>query len=1035
MGDWHDSPPATIEAILRTMGASDDRPRPAGGEPVLFLRPGRDAGGRRPVAPPHRGRGRGPGRRRTCRPTCPSATTPSSASTTGPRPRSSSAPAAAPCPPAPRTWGWAVQLYAMRSSASWGMGDLADLRRLAAWSADELGAGLVLVNPLHAALPGFPQAASPYFPSSRRFRNPLYLRVEDVPGRGRRPRRPPRRAGRGRPGPQRRAAASTGTRCGGSSSTPSSRSGTPSPATPPSTGGGRPRATPLDAYATFCALVEEHGRDWQAWPEELRHPDRRRGGGLRAGAPAPGAVPPVAAVAGRPPAGGGVDRRASTSCTTWRWASTRAAPTPGCGRTSSPSTWPWAPRPTSSTPGARTGACRRSTRGGCGRPATGRSWRPSGPPSRHAGGLRLDHVMGLFRLFWIPRGASARRRRLRALPGPRAARHRRPRVPPGRRLRGGRGPGHGGGPGAGRRWPPATSCPTGCCGSRTGRRRSTRSGPWPPSPPTTCPPSPACGRAPTSRTSAGWAWSPTRSPPRPCAGGCSDMTGVAADAPPDEAVGRHVRAPWARPRACCWPPPSTTPWPWPSGPTCPVPSTSGPTGRSPCPCPWRSSMADPRPRAIARALDRRTGRVATAGAVVIEGLRLWLAGTNAWIVAPDGPGGECVLVDAPPEPRVILHRLRENGLGWSPSSPPTATSTTSAASARWWPTPTTGWWPRGRRAPRPVPGPPPRRRPPHAARPGRHRRHPGPDARHGEPAPAPARDRVRPRRRPEGVGGGHDVHRPPHARPHPGLGVLPAGDGGRGRRCCSAATTSSPARSAAPTSPAAPTSSSWRRWRRRSSPWPTTWSSSPATAARPPSARSAAPTPSSSGSSAPEAALTVGGTSGHSTQRCSRYQSTVPAMPAGRSVWVNSKPVPRRASTDSRLLRLALRRNRNRSLLRRIARLHARLDHPPVGLGPGVVGQAAVGVVDQLDRQPEGVGHHARHLVAGRVLGQDHVERPPDGAVGGGQVDRRPRPRRRRGPGAARWASAGTAIRSRPAKRSMATSRMALASSLTLPGP
>jgi glyoxylase-like metal-dependent hydrolase (beta-lactamase superfamily II) len=47
---------------------------------------------------------------------------------------------------------------------------------------------------------------------------------------------------------------------------------------------------------------------------------------------------------------------------------------------------------------------------------------------------------------------------------------------------------------------------------------------------------------------------------------------------------------------------------------------------------------------------------------VIEGLRLWLAGTNAWIVAPGGPGGECVLIDAPPEPRVILNRLRENGL-------------------------------------------------------------------------------------------------------------------------------------------------------------------------------------------------------------------------------------------------------------------------------------------------------------------------------------------------------------------------------------
>ena len=41
----------------------------------------------------------------------------------------------------------------------------------------------------------------------------------------------------------------------------------------------------------------------------------------------------------------------------------------------------------------------------------------------------------------------------------------------------------------------------------------------------------------------------------------------------------------------------------------------------------------------------------------IEPLTLWLAQTNAWIVAPDGPGGECVLVDAPPEPGPILDRL------------------------------------------------------------------------------------------------------------------------------------------------------------------------------------------------------------------------------------------------------------------------------------------------------------------------------------------------------------------------------------------
>ena len=43
-------------------------------------------------------------------------------------------------------------------------------------------------------------------------------------------------------------------------------------------------------------------------------------------------------------------------------------------------------------------------------------------------------------------------------------------------------------------------------------------------------------------------------------------------------------------------------------------------------------------------------------------MQLWLAGTNAWFVAPDGPGGECVLVDAPPNPDVILGHLAEHGL-------------------------------------------------------------------------------------------------------------------------------------------------------------------------------------------------------------------------------------------------------------------------------------------------------------------------------------------------------------------------------------
>jgi len=48
--------------------------------------------------------------------------------------------------------------------------------------------------------------------------------------------------------------------------------------------------------------------------------------------------------------------------------------------------------------------------------------------------------------------------------------------------------------------------------------------------------------------------------------------------------------------------------------------------------------------------------------MLIEGLPLWLAETNAWIVAPSGPGGECVLIDAPPDPSSILGRLKHHGL-------------------------------------------------------------------------------------------------------------------------------------------------------------------------------------------------------------------------------------------------------------------------------------------------------------------------------------------------------------------------------------
>lgn len=79
-----------------------------------------------------------------------------------------------------RQWGFMTQLYATRSKSSWGLGDLADCEALAVWSGNELGAGFLLVNPLHAASPRAPMTPSPYLPVTRRFTNPIYLHVENI---------------------------------------------------------------------------------------------------------------------------------------------------------------------------------------------------------------------------------------------------------------------------------------------------------------------------------------------------------------------------------------------------------------------------------------------------------------------------------------------------------------------------------------------------------------------------------------------------------------------------------------------------------------------------------------------------------------------------------------------------------------------------------------------------------------------------------------------------------------------------------------
>ena len=79
-----------------------------------------------------------------------------------------------------RLWGLAVQLYTVRSRRNWGIGDFGDLKALIRWLAPR-GAGFVGVNPLHALAPAEPERASPYSASSRHFLNVLYIAVPDVP--------------------------------------------------------------------------------------------------------------------------------------------------------------------------------------------------------------------------------------------------------------------------------------------------------------------------------------------------------------------------------------------------------------------------------------------------------------------------------------------------------------------------------------------------------------------------------------------------------------------------------------------------------------------------------------------------------------------------------------------------------------------------------------------------------------------------------------------------------------------------------------
>jgi len=292
-----------------------------------------------------------------------------------------------------RMWGWAVQLYAARSRQSWGIGDLDDLRLLREWAQRD-GAGFLMVNPLHAAAPTFPQEPSPYSPTSRRFASPLYLRPELLPGfgsagvtvpAGLNDRREIDRDAVWRH--KRRALRSVFDLDGMNAEFLAWRSA---------------QGKALQDFAIWCALAEEHGPRWRSWPSAYRHPDR-----LAVREFAAAAEPEVCfhawlqwALAGQLTAATegmsvvqdlpiGFDPDGADA---WCWqdllaegVSVGAPPDALNGNGQDwqlPPFVPWRLRQAGYQPFVE--SIRASIAG--------------------AGGLRIDHVMGLFRLWWIPEG-------------------------------------------------------------------------------------------------------------------------------------------------------------------------------------------------------------------------------------------------------------------------------------------------------------------------------------------------------------------------------------------------------------------------------------------------------------------------------------------------------------------------------------------------------------------------------------------------------------------------------------------------------
>jgi 4-alpha-glucanotransferase len=301
-----------------------------------------------------------------------------------------------------RAWGWAVQLYSARSRDSWGIGDMADLRRLAKWSRKQ-GAEVLLINPLGAQTPILPYEASPYYASSRRFRNTMYIRIEEVEGAEQvAAELEPLRTAAHKLNDQRLIDHDEVFRLKSRALEAIFKAAPDPPRLGP---WAHSKGQALRDFATYNALAEEHGPAWRSWPAELRHPkgagvdaERRRlsrrvafhvwqqfhlDRQMARAAREIGLITDV-------PVG-----FASDGFDAWRWQDLLApemrvgAPPDEFFRDGQdwglPPFDPWKLRRAHYEPFIE--AIRSAT--------------------THAAGIRLDHVMGLFRLFWIPTGSGA----------------------------------------------------------------------------------------------------------------------------------------------------------------------------------------------------------------------------------------------------------------------------------------------------------------------------------------------------------------------------------------------------------------------------------------------------------------------------------------------------------------------------------------------------------------------------------------------------------------------------------------------------